>query len=141
MNFKRLSILFVSLFFVAAAFAQKKQATTDNLLFLLRQPEHITQALKTINQLQTNPTASNTIKPGKVAIIICGEAVKSFAGATGNETIAEAKRLGVILYGCGLSLKKFELTKADLMPGIQYVENGFIKAFELQKQGYLSVEL
>ncbi len=141
MNYKKLSILFISLSLFAAAFAQKKQPYPDNLLFLLRQQEHITQALNTISQLQTNEAASKTIKPGKTAIIICGETIKDFAGTGDNEIISEAKRLGVTLYGCGLSLKKFKLTKADLMPGIEYVENGFIKAFELQKKGYLSVEL
>lgn len=140
MNYKRLSILLVSLLFITAVFAQTKQHS-DNLVFLLRQPEHITQALKTIDQLKNNAAASKTIKPGKVGIIVCGEAVKNFAGANNNETIFEAQRLGVTLYACGLSLKKFELNKTDLMPGIEYVDNGFIKAFELQKQGYLSVEL
>ena len=141
MNIKKLSILFVSLFFVASGFAQKKAAHADNLVFLLRQPEHITQALKTIDQLKTGAVKSNSIKTGKVAIIVCGEAVKNFAGTTDNEMLEEAKRLGVTLYGCGLSLKKFEIKKEDLMPGMQYVENGFVKGFELQKQGYLSVEL
>ena len=42
---------------------------------------------------------------------------------------------------CGLSLAKFNKTQSDLVKGIDYTENGFIKAFELQKQGYLSVEL
>ena len=42
---------------------------------------------------------------------------------------------------CGLSLTKFNKTQNDLVKGIDYTENGFIKAFELQKQGYLSVEL
>ncbi|MGK2864809.1 MAG: DsrE family protein, partial [Chitinophagaceae bacterium] len=105
------------------------------------QQEHITQALNTISQFQANSAASKTIKPGNAAIIVCGEAIKSFAGNSDNEMISEAKRLGFTLYGCGLSLKKFALTKADLMPGVKYVDNGFIKAFELQKIGYLSVEL
>ncbi|MGK2863718.1 MAG: DsrE family protein [Chitinophagaceae bacterium] len=141
MNYKKLSFLFISLSLFAAAFGQKKQPFPDNLLFMLRQQEHITQALNTIRQLQTNSAASKTIKPDKTAIIVCGKAIKSFAGNSDNEMISEAKRLGVTLYGCGLSLKKFALAKADLMPGVEYVDNGFIKAFELQKQGYLSVEL
>ncbi len=141
MNYKKLSFLFITVLLTATSFAQKNKIKQDNFLFLLRQPEHITQALKTIDQLQTKAVVSKTLHPGKTAIIICGEAVKNFAGSIDNETVMEANRLGVTLYGCGLSLKKFELTKTDLMPGIGYVENGFVKAFELQKQGYLSVEL
>lgn len=141
MHIKKLSTLFVFIFLAAVSFAQKKEAAPDNLLFLLRNPQHVTQALKTVQQLQSNAAASKTIRPGNVVIIVCGEAIKEFTGSTPNESVTEARRLGVNLYGCGLSLKKFELSQSDLMPGMQYVENGLIKAFELQKAGYLSVEL
>lgn len=137
---KTLSIVIASLFITVTGFAQKK-ATSDNLLFLLRNPQHVTQALKTVDQLRSEPAASKTIRPGKVVIIVCGEAIKEFTGPVANASVKEANRLGIDLVGCGLSLKKFELIKTDLMPGMGYVENGLIKAFELQKAGYLSVEL
>lgn len=136
---KKLSIIFTLLLITAASFAQKKVPQSDNLLFLLRNPHHVTQALKTIEQLQSG--ASKTLRPGKVLIIVCGEAIKDFTGASPNGSVKEAARLGVELAGCGLSLKKFNLLKTDLMPGMGYVENGLIKAFELQKAGYLSIEL
>lgn len=141
MKFKTLSIFLIALFSATMGMAQHKTKHTDDLLFLLRQPEHITQALKTIDQLKSDVNSSQAIKTGKVVIIICGEAVKNFAGDADNETVKEAQRLGVTFMGCGLSLNKFNLKKEDLMPGIMFVPNGFIKAFELQKAGYLSVEL
>jgi intracellular sulfur oxidation DsrE/DsrF family protein len=141
MRLKKYSILFLSLFLVTIAFGQKKSESPDNLLFLLRQPGHITQALKTVDQLRNKPASGNSLNTGKVAIIVCGEAVKDFTNGCGMETVAEADRLNVSLFACGLSMKKYELTSKDLVPGIQYVDNGFIKAFELQKMGYLSVEL
>lgn len=139
MKFKLLSLLLIALFTSAVSNAQKTEQT-DNLLFLLRNPEHVTQALKTVKQLK-EANAETTLHTGKVVIIVCGEAITAFAGKANNETVEEAGRLGVSLLGCGLSLNKFKLTKEDLMPGVQYVNNGFIKAFELQKAGYLSVEL
>lgn len=141
MTIKKLSVLFLSLFFAASGFAQKHSHHADDLLFLLRQPEHVTQALKTVDQLQSGTVISKSLKPGKYVIVVCGEAVKKFTGLVYNETMQEAKRLGVTIYACGLSMQKFEIKKQDLMPGIQYVENGFIKSFELQKKGYLSIEL
>lgn len=135
--FLTIAALFISVF----SFSQKPDAETDDLLFLLRQPEHIKQALKTVQQLQYGTEISTQVKQGRVVIIICGEAVKAFTGAEENEMVKEANRLNVSLVGCGLSLQKFQLGKNDLMPGVAYVSNGFVKAFELQKQGYLSVEL
>jgi len=124
-----------------AAFSQKTETPKkDNLLFLLRQPEHIDQALKTIGQL---PEMSDSgINPGKVVIIVCGEAVNAL---TNNEASRWTKQLvhhpELSILACGLSLTKFNKTEKDLVQGIGYTPNGFVKAFQLQKQGYLSVEL
>jgi intracellular sulfur oxidation DsrE/DsrF family protein len=119
---------------------QDSNLEKDNLLFLLRQTEHINQALKTIEQLQS--TSNTALKTGKVVIIVCGEAVTTL-GTKDAETWAEkiSKYPHVSIEACGLSLFKFNKTKNDLVKGIGYTENGFIRAFELQKQGYLSVEL
>ena len=112
----------------------------DNLLILLRQPEHINQAIKTIEELKT--TSDPKLNAGDVVIIVCGEAVTSL---TTQEAMPWLERLrkypGVSLMACGLSLEKFRKRQSDLLPGIQYTRNGLIKAFELQKRGYLSVEL
>ncbi len=122
-------------------FSQKsKSGKKDNLLFLLRQTEHINQALKTIEQLQSNP--NTTLRPGKVVIIVCGEAVTSLTTKEAEAWVEKiSKYPNVSLMACGLSLAKFSKSQNDLVNGINYTENGFIKAFELQKQGYLSVEL
>ncbi len=110
------------------------------MLFLLRQSEHITQALNTVEQLQSN--AETNLNPGKIVIIVCGEAVTKLSLPEAKTWVDKAGRhpnLSILAYG--LSLKKFKITEKDLIKGIGYTENGFIKAFDLQKQGYLSVEL
>jgi intracellular sulfur oxidation DsrE/DsrF family protein len=140
MKLKRFSVMVWMLFATIAAFAQHTDKH-DNLVFLLRQPGHITQALKTVDQLRDSKNYNGSIHPGKIVIIICGEAVTEFAAREDSEVVQRARKAGVTLMGCGLSLQKFDLKKEALMPGVEYIDNGFIKSFELQKAGYLSVEL
>lgn len=115
-------------------------AGKDQLLFLLRQKEHINQAIKTIEDLKGG--GRSTLEAGNVVMIVCGEAVTSLTCYEASEWVKRINRLpNVSLLACGLSLEKFGQTEKDLVPGVGYTRNGFIKAFELQKQGYLSVEL
>lgn len=134
-------LLILSLFASTIAFSQQeKTGKKDNLLFMLRQKEHINQALKTVEYLKTNP--KGYLNTGKVAIIVCGEAVTLLTEKDAEawvEIISKYKDVSVI--ACGLSLDKFNKSESELVKGIEYTKNGFIKAFELQKQGYLSVEL
>ena len=107
---------------------------------MLRQTEHVNQALKTIDHLQA--TSNTSLHVGEVIIIVCGEAVTSLTGKDAEAWVEQINRNPrVSILACGLSLAIFGKSKKDLIKGIGYAENGFIKAFELQKQGYLSVEL
>lgn len=135
---KQISLILLLIFVSMTAIAQA--GAPDNLLFLLRKKEHLAQALVTAEQLR-KPEAATTIRPGRIMIILCGEEVKMLADTSSAPLIRKAKLLNVDIAGCGLSLGKFNINKEQLLPGVQYVPNGFIKAFELQKQGYLSVEL
>ena len=140
MKTKTLVVSIVTLLISIASFSQAHTHKKDNLLFLLRQTEHINQAIKTMEQLQSS--AKTTLKTGKAVIIICGEAVTSLTTAEGATWVEKLKKYpNVSLMACGLSLTKFNKTQSDLVPGVQFTENGLIKAFELQKAGYLSVEL
>ena len=140
MKTKTLVVSIVTLLISIASFLQAHTHKKDNLLFLLRQTEHINQAIKTMEELQSS--VKTTLKTGKAVIIICGEAVTSLTTAEGAAWVEKLKKYpNVSLMACGLSLTKFNKTQNDLVPGIQFTENGLIKAFELQKAGYLSVEL
>ena len=112
----------------------------DNILFMLQQPEHINQAIKTIEELKNSNESKLNL--GDIVIIVCGEAVVSLTTEEASKWVTQTgKYQNVSIVACGLSLDKFKKQKADLVPGIEYTRNGFIKAFELQKAGYLSVEL
>lgn len=140
MKLNKLILAVAALLLITTAFAQKKTTSKDNLQFMVRQQEHIVQALKTVAYLQDNKTSS--VKMGNAVIIVCGEAVKNLTASESTAFIEERKKLkNVSIHACGLSLQKFNLTEKDLPQGILYTPNGFVKAFELQKQGYLSVEL
>lgn len=140
MKTKTLVVSIVTLLISIASFSHAHTHKKDNLLFLLRQTEHINQAIKTMEQLQSN--AKTTLITGKAVIIVCGEAVTSLTTAEGAAWVEKLKKYpNVSLMACGLSLTKFNKTQSDLVPGVQFTENGLIKAFELQKAGYLSVEL
>jgi intracellular sulfur oxidation DsrE/DsrF family protein len=107
---------------------------------MLRQPEHINQAIKTIDELMTQK--SSKLNVGEIVIIVCGEAVVNLTMADAETWVDNtSKYKNVSLVACGLSLDKFKKREADLVKGVQYTRNGFIRAFELQKAGYLSVEL
>lgn len=115
-------------------------AQEDNLLFLLRQTEHIDQAIKTIDQLQHKQ--NSTLKTGNVVMIVCGEAVTTLTTSSAQKWVTNIKKYpNVSIQACGLSLDKFNKTREQLLQGVEYTANGFIQAFELQKKGYLSVEL
>ena len=112
---------------------------TDKIVFLLRQDEHIKQAIKTAVDLKNKNISS--VHPSETVLIICGESVKNLNTEKMIETLEVACAHNITVYACGLSLKKFGLTKKDLPPSVRYVENGLIKSLELQKQGFLSIEL
>lgn len=121
------------------SFAQQKKQKKDNIVFLLRQKEHIIQGVRTIVSLK-EPGTSN-IKPGKAVIIVCGPVVKDLVSGALNDPLEQARAHGITVYACGLSLAKFGISKDQLPSSVQYTENGLIKVLELQKEGYLSVEL
>lgn len=130
-------MLFVSLLSFTQKTATPKK---DNLLFMLRQPEHINQAIKTIDELMAQK--SSKLNVGEIVIIVCGEAVVNLTmkdAETWVENTSKYKNVSIV--ACGLSLDKFKKKEADLVKGVKYTRNGFIRAFELQKEGYLSVEL
>lgn len=139
MKTKHILTTILVLFISTLAFAQINKGK-DDLLFMLRQKEHINQAIKTIESLKTNNTSKLIV--GNIVIIVCGEAVVNLTTEDAKTWVGQIEQYkNVSIMACGLSLDKFQKKEEDLVSGIKYTRNGFIKAFELQKLGYLSVEL
>ena len=79
---------------------------------------------------------------GDFQVVVCGKAVQDLLNKetmTGFLEIAE--KAGATINACGFSLKKFKVDKTKLPDALRVVENGILHNFELQKKGYLSIEL
>ena len=139
MKYTKILMLALSLGLISTSFGQKKLAKGDNIVFLLRQQEHLTQAIKTIGTLHDSKVSK--IKPAKVVIILCGEMLKNISSEEMSHQLDMAYAQGTTVYACGLSLNKLGINKESLPANVGYVENGLIKSLELQKAGYLSIEL
>ncbi|SEA38269.1 DsrE/DsrF-like family protein [Flavobacterium gillisiae] len=79
---------------------------------------------------------------GNFKVIICGKTVTDL---TDKELITEyvemAKKNNVTLIACGFSLKKFKVNADNIPKELEVVDNGILYNFQLQKSGYLSIEL
>ena len=81
-------------------------------------------------------------KFGDFQVVVCGKAVQDLTDKeTMNDFLKKAEKAGVIINACGFSLKKFDVDKSKLPKELRVVENGILHNFELQKKGYLSIEL
>lgn len=139
MNFLKIIMIILSIGFTFSSYGQQQIVKEDNIVFLLRQPEHFAQAVKTVASLKQKDVSR--INPSKVVIIVCGEMVKQLSSEEMSRQLEVACTQGIMVYACGLSLNKFGIDKSSLPTSVLYVENGLIKSLELQKEGYLSIEL
>ena len=79
---------------------------------------------------------------GDFQIVVCGKTVQELTNKEKMSSfIDKAEKAGVIINACGFSLKKFGVDRSKLPGSIRVVENGILHNFELQKKGYLSIEL
>ena len=79
---------------------------------------------------------------GDFQAIICGKTVENLTDKEMMKSFIEkAKKAHVKIVVCGLSLKKFKVNKEDIPHELVVVDNGLLHNFQLQKKGYLSIEL
>src|SRR5680860_924331 len=72
-------------------------------------------------------------------VIICGKTVTDKEMM--QKFIDKAEKANVKIVICGLSMKKFGVDQKDISQELEVVGNGILHNFQLQKKGYLSVEL
>ncbi|MCW4468906.1 DsrE family protein [Flavobacterium sp. MFBS3-15] len=103
---------------------------------LVRNAEHLQASVKTAAALiKDNPGLD-------FRIVVCGPIVKEVAGdAATRELMDRAKKEGVIILACGISMKKFNIAAADLPRTVQVTENGLLYIFGLQENGYKTITL
>lgn len=81
-------------------------------------------------------------KFGDFQVIICGKTVTELTDKEMMQKfIDEAQNSNVKIVICGISLKQFGVDQKDIPQQLEVVDNGILHNFQLQKKGYLSVEL
>lgn len=104
---------------------------------LIRETKHIAIAVKTAQQLkEANPNYK------QFEIVLCGKSVMQLINNKEvDDIINKGINLGIKFSVCQLSLDKFEIKSTDLPDGLKVVPNGLIRIFELQDEGYKTIEL
>ncbi|GAA4442722.1 hypothetical protein GCM10023188_42750 [Pontibacter saemangeumensis] len=115
-----------------AASAIKKYAV------LISQPNHLKAAVNTAETI----TASSTYNRESFVVMACGKSVEAFVkGSKMTQEFEKGKAAGITYQVCGMSLKQFNIDPATLVDGVEVVPNGLTYMFDLQQQGYITVEL
>lgn len=103
---------------------------------------------KTIPQLQPIILTAEALaeedgkKFGDFQVIICGKTVTDLTDKEMMQKfIAQAEKAKVKIVICGFSLKQFKVDQKDIPQELEIVDNGILHNFQLQKKGYLSIEL
>ncbi len=113
-------------------------SNSQNFGMLVRTEEHIKAAVKTASEL----FKGSKFKTDRIEIIICGEAVELLKKGSPIEAILKkAIDMKVRIVACGMSMEKQNVNKESLLSGVEIESNGIIRIFELQNQGYKTVEL
>lgn len=103
---------------------------------LVRTLEHVNASIETARQMREAGRSFDAFE-----VIICGEVVGKLKD---DESIPgylkEGRMVGVSFSVCGMSLKQLQVDPRSLPDGFKTVENGIIRLFDLQDQGYQTVE-
>ena len=119
----------------ASAIVAKKK---KNYAVLISQPDHIKAAVNTAQAMRKEPG----YQAGEFVVMACAKSVEAFKKDSILKSFFEAgKAAGVNFKVCGMSLEKFNIAEADLLPGAQIVPNGLTYMFDLKGQGFITVEL
>lgn len=123
---------------VTFASGTQANAKSDNYALLVSNPKHIKVAVMTAKELFKNPKFSTQ----HFEVVVCGKAVQALM--KNNERQPEIEKgmsLGVSFKACNISLKKAQITPDKLIKDVVVVPNGLVRMFELQKEGYHTIEL
>ncbi|WP_162426655.1 DoxX family membrane protein [Pontibacter pudoricolor] len=123
-----------------SSMAQNSQQTTAKQKYavLISQPSHLKAAVHTAGSI----TKDSKYNSEAFVIMACGKSVEAFQkGSEMAQYIAQGRALGVTYKICGMSLKQFNIDQSTLVDGLEVEPNGLTYMFDLQLQGYKTVEL
>ncbi|MBK0401823.1 DoxX family membrane protein [Adhaeribacter sp. BT258] len=110
----------------------------NNYGILISQPDHLKAAVNTA-QTMRNEEKYNA---DKIVIMACAKSVEAFKKDSEMKLFFEAgKAAGVTYKVCGMSLDKFKIAPSEIMDGAEIIPNGLTYMFDLQQEGFITVEL
>ena len=114
------------------------KASAKNYAVLISQPNHVKAAVHTAQTI----TPTSDYKRDSFVVMACAKSVEAFVkGSDMTAEIEKGKVAGVQYKVCGMSLKQFNIDPATLVEGVTIIPNGLTYMFDLQAQGYTTVEL
>ncbi|PRY04988.1 putative oxidoreductase [Pontibacter ummariensis] len=110
----------------------------NNYAVLISQPNHLKAAVNTAETI----TSHSTYNRGSLVVMACGRSVEAFVKGSNMEAeFKKGQAAGITYKVCGMSLKQFNIDPGTLVEGVDIVPNGLTYMFDLQQQGYVTVEL
>ncbi len=137
---KNIALIFAAflMLFSANTKAQSQDTELNNYVVLTKKIPQLQPILITAEELKKEDGHHF----GDFQIIVCGQTVQGLTDKEEMKQFTErAKNAGVALKACGFSLKKFGVDPDKIPSEMEIVENGILYNFQLQKKGYLSIEL
>ncbi|UZH54960.1 DsrE family protein [Salinimicrobium tongyeongense] len=132
------SILIMLALFTISTQAQTRASGKSNYVVLTKQIPQLKPILLAAQEL----AKQDGHHFGDFQVVVCGKAVQNLTNEEMvKDFISQAGQANVTINACGFSLKKFGVDHEELHQSLKVVENGILYNFELQKKGYLSIEL
>lgn len=132
------SILIMFALFTVNSRAQTESSEKRNYVVLTRQAPQLKPIILAAQELAKQDGHHS----GDFQVVVCGKAVQDLTNEElMKDFILQAEKANVTINACGFSLKKFKVDREKLHQNLNVVENGILYNFELQKKGYLSIEL
>lgn len=129
---------FISRSFEASMKRPAESLGGRNYAVLISQPNHVKPAVITAGSI----TADSKYKRDTFVVMACGKSAEAFVkGSNFAEIIRKGQSAGIDFKVCGMSLQQFNIDPETVMEGIEIVPNGLTYMFDLQINGYKTVEL
>jgi uncharacterized membrane protein YphA (DoxX/SURF4 family)/intracellular sulfur oxidation DsrE/DsrF family protein len=121
-----------------AASQQTTAGQVQNYAVLISQPNHLKAAVHTAETI----TAGSPYHREAFVVMACGKSVEAFVkGSDMASELEKGRAAGITYKVCGMSLRQFNIDPATLAEGLEIIPNGLTYMFDLQQQGYQTVEL
>jgi uncharacterized membrane protein YphA (DoxX/SURF4 family)/intracellular sulfur oxidation DsrE/DsrF family protein len=109
-----------------------------NYAVLISQPNHVKAAAHTAETM----SPESEYKRVNFVVMACAKSVEAFVkGSALEKEIQRGRAAGVQFKICGMSLKQFNIDPGTLLEGVEIIPNGLSYMFDLQQNGYRTVEL